>query len=109
MSMIRLYALLSIIGAVVPLSAFLPWLIEHGPDMPLFASALFANRVSAFFGLDVIVSALVLLVAIVAERRRIGLRHPALPVLATCLIGVSCGLPLFLALREQALRDRSIV
>jgi hypothetical protein len=31
------------------------------------------------------------------------MRHLWLPIAATCLIGVSCGLPLFLYLRERQL------
>jgi hypothetical protein len=97
-----IYGMLATAGAAVPLAAFLPWLALHGPDLPLFAHDLFANRVAAFFGLDVIVSALVLFVSVLIETRRAAMRHGWLPILATCLIGVSCGLPLFLALREAA-------
>ena len=61
-------------------------------------SDLFANRISGFFGLDVIVSAVVLLAWIGDERRRRGLRHAWLPAAATLLIGVSAGLPLLLFL-----------
>ena len=98
--------MLAFIGAAVPLSAFMPWLVEHGPDLPLLARQLFANRVSSFFGLAVIVSAVVLLVLIAVEARRGAIRRPWLPVVATLFVGVSCGLPLFLALREIAVRPR---
>lgn len=100
--MVRVYWTLAAIGALVPLAAFVPWLEVNGLDPALFLSNLFANRVSAFFGLDVIVSAVVLFVAVAAEGKRARLRHRWAPVLATCLVGVSCGLPLFLALRERA-------
>ncbi|PZU09715.1 DUF2834 domain-containing protein [Sphingomonas sp.] len=100
--MARIYWLLALIGTVVPLAAFVPWVAAHGLDVPLLFSDLFANRVSAFFGLDVIVSAVVLILFVAMEGRRIGAWAVALPILATCLIGVSCGLPLFLALRHGA-------
>ena len=73
-----MYLLLALIGAALPYSQFVPWLARHGLDVPLMLSELFSTRMGAFFGLDVIVS-------------------------ATCLVGVSCGLPLFLYLRERAL------
>ncbi|MDO6415495.1 DUF2834 domain-containing protein [Sphingomonas sp. BIUV-7] len=100
--MARIYWLLAVLGTMIPLAAFLPWLAAHGLDVPLLLADLFANRVSAFFGLDVIVSAVVLILFVAVEGRRLGMRRRWLPVVATCLIGVSCGLPLFLALREAA-------
>ena len=97
----RLYLLLALIGAVVPYSQFIPWLAAHGLNLRLLLAELFSGRVGAFFGLDVILSALVLMVFIWREgsTRKIG--GLWMPVLATCLIGVSCGLPLFLYLRER--------
>ena len=101
--MFGIYLALTILGAILPLSAFVPWFVEHKLDIPAFGAELFSTRIGAFFGWDVIVSALVLFVLIAVEGRRAGVRHRWLPVVATLCIGVSCGLPLFLALRERAL------
>jgi hypothetical protein len=98
-----LYLVLAIVGAVLPFSQFVPWLSEHGPDAKTFALELFSTRIGAFFGLDVIVSAVALLVFIGFEGRRSKMNHLWAPAAATCLIGVSCGLPLFLYLRERRL------
>jgi hypothetical protein len=57
----------------------------------------------AFFGLDVLVSAVVVIVFIRREGARRKMGTLWLPIAATCLIGVSCGLPLFLYLRERRL------
>ena len=97
----RLYLLLAVLGAVLPYAQFIPWLAAHGLNVRLLFAELFAGHVSAFFGLDVIVSALVLLVFILREGTQRKIRMLWLPVAATCLIGVSCGLPLFLYLRER--------
>lgn len=96
-----LYLILAALGTVLPYSQFIPWLAEHGLNLRLLFTELFLGHVSAFFGLDAIVSALVLFVFVFSEgkRRKIGMLW--LPVAATCLIGVSCGLPLFLYLRER--------
>jgi hypothetical protein len=102
----RLYLALALIGAALPLSAFLPWFADNGLDIPLFIAELFSTRIGAFFGWDVIVSALVLFAFIAVESRRLGIQHWWLPVIATLSIGVSCGLPLFLALRERAVQGR---
>ena len=96
-----LYLTLFVAGCVLPLSQFVPWVLAHGVDPRLFVSELFANRISGFFGLDVIVSALVLLAWIADERRRRGLRGAWAPALATVLVGVSAGLPLLLLLRRE--------
>ncbi len=97
---VALYALLAVIGAVLPLSAFLPWLMEHGLNIPLFLSELFSTRVGAFFGWDVIVSAVVLITFIVIESRRRKIAHAWIPIVCCLSIGVSFGLPIFLAMRE---------
>jgi Terpene cyclase DEP1 len=55
------YLSLALIGAVLPYSQFLPWLAEHGPNVPLLFTELFSTRAGAFFGLDVLVSAVVLI------------------------------------------------
>lgn len=87
------------IGAVVPYIHFLPWLIEHGLDLPLFFQQLHANRVSEFFAADVMVSAGVVITFLIVERRRVGSRW-WLPVIGLLLFGVSVGLPLLLYVRE---------
>ena len=96
-----LYAVLFVAGCVLPLSQFVPWVLAHGVDPDLFVRELFVNRISGFFGLDVIVSAVVLLAWIADERSRRGLRHAWAPALATVLVGVSAGLPLLLFLRLE--------
>jgi hypothetical protein len=75
----------------------------HGLNVPLLIEQLFANRISAFFGLDVIVSSLVFLVFVQTEAVRVGnIRRIWLPVIALLVAGVSLALPLFLYLRESA-------
>ena len=106
MSIRHLYLGLSVLGLCVPNSAFLPWLFAHGVDPGLFVRDLFANGVSAFFGLDVILSALALILFVVIEGARLHLRRHWVPIVATCLVGVSFGLPLFLYQRQVHL-DRA--
>jgi hypothetical protein len=94
-----LYLSFAVVGAVLPYSQFVPWLAEHGLNLPLMLSELFSTRMGAFFGLDVLLSAIVLIVFIRREGARVKLATRWLAIAATCLIGVSCGLPLFLYLR----------
>lgn len=99
------YLLCAIAGAVIPYSQFVPWFAEHGLDLNRLLTELFSTRIGAFFGLDVLVSALVLLVFIVWEGKRLRMKMLWIPAAATCLIGVSCALPLFLFMREPGIKD----
>jgi hypothetical protein len=105
--MAGVYATLAVLGALLPLSAFLPWVIEHGLDPARFLTDLFANRVASFFAWDVIVSGVVLLAFVIVQGARDHVPHRWLPIVALCVAGVSGALPLFLMLRERALRGRS--
>jgi hypothetical protein len=97
-----LYLVLCVAGVALPYWQFLPWAVQHGLNLPLFARELFANRIGAFFGMDVIVSALALLVFTRIESARLGIRRRWLVVVAVLTVGVSLALPLFLYLRELA-------
>lgn len=100
----HVYLGLCVLGTVLPYSAFLPFLRQHGPDLREFVGQLFATPVSGFFGWDVIVSSVVLWVFVVIDGRREGLKQPWAPIAANLAVGVSLGLPLYLYLRE-ARRD----
>jgi Terpene cyclase DEP1 len=100
MSPKRLYLALCVAGTLLPYSQLLPFLREHGLDLQLFVAQLFANRVSAFFGWDVIVSSAVLWALVAIEGRRAQIKHRWAPIAANLAVGVSLGLPLFLYLRE---------
>ena len=93
------YFVLFVIGTVVPYVSFLPWVIDYGFDVSRMVEELFANRISAFFGLDVVISTIPLGI------RQLGGAEgrPQAPV------GVRCrkpdgrrlsALPLFLFMRE---------
>jgi hypothetical protein len=103
----NLYLALCVAGTVLPYSQFVPFLREHGLDLRLFIEQLFANRISGFFGLDVLVSSVVLWVLVIAEGRRAGVRNLWAPIAANLAVGVSLGLPLFLYMREKRLERSS--
>ena len=101
MSLKSVYILLCVLGLFLPFSQFVPWIIENGISIELFVQELFSTKVGAFFGLDVIVSALVLIVFVVSDRARIIVPYWWISIVATLLVGVSLGLPLYLYLRES--------
>ena len=104
-----LYLALCLAGVLVPYWQFLPWVFQHGLNLPLFVRELFANRIGAFFGMDVVLSAVVLLVFSRIEGTRLEIPRRWLIVVAVLTVGVSLGLPLFLYLRELELERRAAV
>lgn len=101
------YLGLCVLGTVLPYSQLVPFLREHGLDGRLIVEQLFATRIGGFFGMDVIVSAIVLLLFVVSEGRRAGVKPLWAPIAALLTVGVSLGLPLFLYLREARLARSS--
>jgi len=101
-----LYLWLCVAGTLLPYAPFVHFLHEHGPNARIFFEQLFSNPVGAFFGMDVIVSSVVLWVLVAIEGRRAGMGHLWAPVAANLVVGVSLGLPLFLYMREKQLERR---
>jgi hypothetical protein len=102
-----LYLALCVLGVALPCSQLFPFLVEHGLNFRLIVEQLFANRISAFFGLDVVVSSLVLWVFIITEGRRRRMKHLWAYVACNLAIGASLALPLFLYVRERRLARQS--
>lgn len=104
-----IYLALCFAGALLPYWQFVPWVMQHGMNLSLFIRELFANRISAFFGVDVLVSAVVLVVFMRAESARLSIHRRWLPILALLTVGVSLGFPMFLYMRERQLENLSVV
>lgn len=99
-----IYLVFFVIGVALPYWQFVPWVVaQHGIPLGLFLRELFANRIGGFFGMDVLVSAVVLIFFVRREGKRLGVRYLWLPIAGVLTVGVSLGLPLFLYLREGAL------
>ena len=88
---------------MLPYAFFVPWLLQHGLNSPLLLTKLLSTRLGAFFGTDVIVSAIALLVFIRSDRRWNKVQRLWAPIIETLCVGVSFGLPLYLSLRERTL------
>ncbi|HXN50342.1 MAG TPA: DUF2834 domain-containing protein [Candidatus Acidoferrum sp.] len=101
----HVYLILCVLGFALPYSQFIPWVMENGLHMKYFVQQLFANRIGGLFGLDVLVSAIVLFRFVNYEGKRLHMRVLWVPIVATLLVGVSLGFPLFLYMRELALQS----
>ena len=100
-----LYLIAAILGAVWPLSYFVPFLAAHGLDVPLIFAQLFQTNISSFFAVDVFVTGLTIFLFVPSEGRRLGMKHLWVYILCTLAVGGSLGLPLFLYFRERKLRS----
>ena len=102
MSALRLiYLALAIWGAIHPMRFLIAWFRANGFDIGRMIDAWHANAATSGLVWDLTISAVALSVWIIAETwvRRNWSAFIALP--ATFLIGVSCGLPLYLFLRSR--------
>lgn len=96
----NIYLSLMIIGLFLPLSQFYLWLNEFGFDISLIINTIIEDKLSLFAWLDVIISAIVLIIFIIYEGKKLSMCNIWFPIVGTLSIGVSFGLPLFLFLRE---------
>ncbi len=93
------YLLGCILGIALPLRHFVPFLWEHGLNVVEFSAQIYATRIGAFFAADVVVSAIILIIFMSVEIRRLNIRGGWYPILGLT-VGVSLALPWFLYLRE---------
>lgn len=100
-----LYLLLAIVGFILPYYFFMSFLIENGFDLPLLYGQLFANDISTFFAVDLIITAIVFLVFLYSKFNKCC-RRLWLFTIATLVVGPSFALPLFLYFREVQIKRR---
>jgi len=98
------YLGLALLGTIVPMLSYLPWLQAHGGGAFSLVDAWRQNPATTGLFYDVLLAALSLNLWIVAETyvRRDYWVLITLPVIY--LIGVSAALPLFLFLRSRPVR-----
>ena len=101
MKLKTIYLVLCVLGVALPYWEFVPWVAANGLNMRLFFQQLFSNHIGGFFGMDVIVSAVALMVFARNESSRLGMAGRWWTLIAVLTVGVSLGLPLFLYMRER--------
>jgi hypothetical protein len=105
----RVYLGLALVGFLVPNTLALIESVQTGnilfwTDPARTTSELFSNRTSAAFALDLFGAAIVALIWMTQEARRVGIGQVWRFWALTLLFGVGGTLPLFLYLRERRLR-----
>jgi hypothetical protein len=99
----NIYLVLALLGFVVPYWFFFNFLNTNGLNVALLVQQLFANDISTFFAVDLIISTIVFWIYMVAEAANLQMKNSWLYILASLAVGLSFALPLFLYFREQKL------
>lgn len=97
------YLGLAFLGAIAPYSFMGQFLLTHGLNPAEFKAQMSAGPIASFLGAAFFIASLVTIFFVIGEGRRLKMKGLWLPLLATAAVGVSCGLPLFLYLRDMAL------
>lgn len=96
-----LWLALAIWGAVHPMYYFASFLAANGWDLRVMIDAWFVNDSTRGLTWDLIITAIVLTIWVLAEVSVRRNWQALLAIPATFCIGVSCGLPLYLYFRSK--------
>lgn len=100
----NLYLVLAIAGALLPAIAVMGYFGgEPLPAPQYWLGALYVNVGTAAAFTDLAWAALVFMIFAISEGRRLGMAHVWAYIPVTCLVGLSCALPLFLYMRARKL------
>jgi hypothetical protein len=99
----RMYFILAFFGFVIPYYFLIRFLVQFGLDPVEMGNQLFANDMSTFFAVDLMIVAVVFLIFSYFNSRKLGMKRWWVYVIATLLIGPSFSIPLYLGIREDFL------
>jgi hypothetical protein len=107
----NLFALLAIIGFIVPNILVFNESVETGNillwlDPQSTINGMFGNRIAAAFVTDLLCVVLAALIWIVFESKRLAMKNSWVYVVLTLLFGLAGPLPLFLYQREKVLERK---
>lgn len=97
----NIYLTFAIIGLLAPYYFLFKFLGANGFNIPLLIQQLFANNISIFFAVDLIISIIIFWVWMFDEASRLNMKNSWGYVLASLTVGLSFALPLFLYFRER--------
>jgi hypothetical protein len=102
----RTLLILAIVGFIVPNTMVAAFFIDHGVDVGGYLSEWVESLPAAQLAADLVIAAVAFVLWAAWEGRRLGMSTWWVPVPASLLIGLCFALPLFLLLRERAVRLR---
>lgn len=100
-----IYFIFAILGLILPYYFLISFVSENGLNLALIIKELFANKISTFFAVDLIISIIVFWFYLYYEATNQKMKNVWVYVLASLTIGLSFALPLFLYSRERHLEN----
>ena len=103
----KIFLALAFFGVLLPYAQLVPWLIDHGLNIPLLLDEAFSPSISRFAWLDVIISAFTLFAVTYLCRQLLNKIELAIIIASTLLVGVSLGFPLLclIMLNKQSVQQ----
>lgn len=102
----NIYLVLALIGLIAPYLFFFRFLSVNGLNVGLLVQLLFANDISTFFAVDLVISIIVFWIYMVSEATTLQMKNWWLYIVASLTVGLSFALPLFLYFRERKLESK---
>jgi uncharacterized integral membrane protein len=102
--MLVVYAVLAVVGAVAPWYFNLQLASAGGFGLGSFLAGVFANPASSSIGVDILIGACAFTIWMVAEARRLQMKHWWSYIVISFFVAFACACPLFLLMRERRLR-----
>jgi Terpene cyclase DEP1 len=101
----NIYLVLVLLGLLIPYYFLFKFLGSNGLNISLLVQQLFANNISTFFAVDLVISIIVFWIYMFAEVNKLQMKNSWLYLLASLIVGLSFALPLFLYFRERQLQS----
>lgn len=101
-----IYPILAIVGFILPYSQLIPFFTDHGLNLSLFWSQLFVNQASSADTVDLFTSSFVFWIFVFKEGTKLQMKFLWVYLIVNLIIGLSCALPLFLAMRLSKLKTQ---
>ena len=95
----NIFLVLALLGAILPMTQFIPWILTEGLDLGLFIQSLFANGPSSGFTIDLLITSLAFWIYMLSESERLPMGQIIALIASNLLSGLSFALPFFLFLR----------
>ena len=97
----KMYLLLLIIGAAVPLNYFVQFIAEYGFDLRMVFDQIHRSNILKFVASSVVLSSITFLYFVYIEAKKHKIYTWWISVIALFTVGLSLALPLFLYIRED--------
>ncbi len=103
---VQAYLAFCIMGTIFPYIELFQWINENTFSLNSFISASTDDGIDRFAWMEILLTAFVLFYAVI--KSTIPKSHKVYTILATCVVGISLGLPLFMLFNTLAEGKRNI-